>query len=420
MSSDPLARSDIWPDVPKEAEYDAVYAAVTATERGRWFLTEYASRNRHTDTHLLLAAIARIETAIHNDSGGSPTAAAIDRIAALTASHTPLPSDISAAVERIQDIAFGLRERAVDAAVCDALDAALREISVANGNVAGAGGGSGGERAHIAGELPHEIAGRVDDSNVDSMIKVAPVEQVAHEVTSEVWSQFESQFESQSESHVLTDVAALPSQVLMNESIATAPTSLTQDEGGPGGAIDEELLSRAGLFDTELQENKNFYQAVAVLAVSLTPLPDETGAAALPHTAPSQIGIPPLEYVQAAEPPATESAEPKRRWHIESPDFAFQTANSEPDEVAIGSSGESGPAQASQLEASLPDPQDDPADLFETPSSASPVEPLAEVSPAPPQNGGGQIVRIVPRPAITDPLAGVRALSEEEKIALFG
>jgi len=122
MSNDPLVRSEIWAGAPNEAEYDAVYAAVTATERGRWFLTEYASRNRHADTQALVGAIARVEAALHGDrTAQSPATAAIG----VKPAQTP---DISAAAERIQDIAFVLRERSADPALCDALDAAVREI----------------------------------------------------------------------------------------------------------------------------------------------------------------------------------------------------------------------------------------------------------------------------------------------------
>jgi hypothetical protein len=42
--------------------------------------------------------------------------------------QTPAPDGL-AAVERIVDIAFTLREREVDAALCDALEAATREVS---------------------------------------------------------------------------------------------------------------------------------------------------------------------------------------------------------------------------------------------------------------------------------------------------
>src|SRR5215831_18365811 len=47
-----------------EADYEAIEAAVVETNRGRWFLAEYARRNRHADTKMLLTAIDRLEAAI--------------------------------------------------------------------------------------------------------------------------------------------------------------------------------------------------------------------------------------------------------------------------------------------------------------------------------------------------------------------
>jgi hypothetical protein len=67
--SDELALSTI---PPTEAEYAALCAALTETARGRWFLAEYARRNRQADTALVLAAIERIATALHRD-GAAPT-----------------------------------------------------------------------------------------------------------------------------------------------------------------------------------------------------------------------------------------------------------------------------------------------------------------------------------------------------------
>jgi hypothetical protein len=73
MSKETFAQSGKTGAPPAEAEYDAVYAAVTATERGRWFLAEFASRTRKADTDVILAAIARVEGAIR--AGAMPTAA---------------------------------------------------------------------------------------------------------------------------------------------------------------------------------------------------------------------------------------------------------------------------------------------------------------------------------------------------------
>jgi len=42
-------------------DYDAIEAAVMDTARGRWFLAEFARRNRTADTTLLLTAIERLE-----------------------------------------------------------------------------------------------------------------------------------------------------------------------------------------------------------------------------------------------------------------------------------------------------------------------------------------------------------------------
>jgi|SRR6185312_3152146 len=53
------------PDCPvSDADYEAIEAAIMETARGRWFLHEYARRNRHADTKTLLAAIGRLESAV--------------------------------------------------------------------------------------------------------------------------------------------------------------------------------------------------------------------------------------------------------------------------------------------------------------------------------------------------------------------
>src|SRR5215469_8181510 len=49
------------PALPSEADYDAIREAFMETSRGRWFLGEYAKRNRNADTRMVLDAVARIE-----------------------------------------------------------------------------------------------------------------------------------------------------------------------------------------------------------------------------------------------------------------------------------------------------------------------------------------------------------------------
>ncbi|MFX6149179.1 hypothetical protein ABTF39_20325, partial [Acinetobacter baumannii] len=42
---------------PNEQDYDAIREAFMETARGRWFLGEYAKRNRNADTRMVLDAV---------------------------------------------------------------------------------------------------------------------------------------------------------------------------------------------------------------------------------------------------------------------------------------------------------------------------------------------------------------------------
>lgn len=55
-----MSRNASPPRLP-ETDYATIETAVMETARGRWFLTEYARRNRAADTESVLKAIARLE-----------------------------------------------------------------------------------------------------------------------------------------------------------------------------------------------------------------------------------------------------------------------------------------------------------------------------------------------------------------------
>lgn len=60
-----------------DSDYDSILAALMETARGRWFLREYARRNRAADTATLLMAIERIENLLRSrvlDPSESPVA----------------------------------------------------------------------------------------------------------------------------------------------------------------------------------------------------------------------------------------------------------------------------------------------------------------------------------------------------------
>jgi hypothetical protein len=63
MADDAFALSPISAraSLPSEEDYAAIAEAFMETSRGRWFLNEYAKRNRNADTRMVLDAVARIE-----------------------------------------------------------------------------------------------------------------------------------------------------------------------------------------------------------------------------------------------------------------------------------------------------------------------------------------------------------------------
>src|ERR1700756_1719497 len=67
MSDDPLALPTIPPAPSAQAAYDVICDTLMRSERGRWFLQEYAKRNRNADTDVLLIAIHRLETTVRAD-----------------------------------------------------------------------------------------------------------------------------------------------------------------------------------------------------------------------------------------------------------------------------------------------------------------------------------------------------------------
>ncbi len=160
MPEEPFALSTIPTPPPAEGDYDAICATVMESARGRWFLDEYARRNRNADTRLLLAAIERIETVIRGERdqqayqsfrtdllemataiaqtraevaeirpeaqlGGRATPGNVTEPDATAA---PAGPDVFAAAERIQDVVWTMRERGLDPATCEQIEALATSI----------------------------------------------------------------------------------------------------------------------------------------------------------------------------------------------------------------------------------------------------------------------------------------------------
>jgi hypothetical protein len=422
LPNEPLALPQVLAELPDTADYDVVHAALMASEHGRRFLAAYAERNRNADTAMVVGALARVEAAIRGDAeppvaaAGNlvEIAAALDRIeAAIAAGAPPTPSlsapSLSAAIERLSDIAFMLHERPLEATLRDALDAAVRDISDLSQHA-----DTAAERARQAMDLLRALAQRVGEMIAQSI-------------------------EPRGADEAIADHGAAPAS-------------------GPR------------LFELTADDGETFAQAVAALAASLPTLADAPGEPAEAAVAPIAVegkteppaveqqsgqgdaaptDIPAVTMEQTSEPPQPtpvqqSSADVSLSESVLSEAFFddhFSSANVSRENIAAAAAppSEAPPSQAPPGEAALPvqnfmpepvvGPQEDPGDLFEPqpeplpPDAAAAQAPppaAAEVpAPAEPQSIPPPPSRAVPHPPGSDPLAAVRALSEEELIALF-
>lgn len=136
---------------PNEQDYDAIREAFMETARGRWFLGEYAKRNRNADTRMVLDAVAKIEETLAAQrqpvvedrlpealveirrairEAETIAIAAFDP-GAIEASLAPIPRG----VRIIKEISWRWREIGADGRICDLIDSQLASIEAACGQI---------------------------------------------------------------------------------------------------------------------------------------------------------------------------------------------------------------------------------------------------------------------------------------------
>ncbi len=147
-----------------EDQYSEIESAVMESERGRAFLKEFLARNRQADTMMLLDAISRLESAlclktVDHDQPGEFTPALADIASVITATRTDIvairndliagggmipegaepfsaaaeeastvSTGLLAEVEKLETLAWRIREQGMADSVCDQLDACVDEL----------------------------------------------------------------------------------------------------------------------------------------------------------------------------------------------------------------------------------------------------------------------------------------------------
>jgi len=194
---------------PTYADYEAILAAVMETGRGRWFLHEFAQRNRHAETRGVLTAIQKIEGILRAQGGdiaeapphpaASQIATAIARAQEMVA--TSSGSDDAHAFDnvvqsletaqvrmrgvysRLRDAAVALREEGGHSRICNDLDRQVRDLDAGCAQIEDASGDIRiltavlKEIESLAGEapVPASVAPAPEANPVPEALVVTPV-----------------------------------------------------------------------------------------------------------------------------------------------------------------------------------------------------------------------------------------------------
>jgi hypothetical protein len=137
---------------PSEQDYDAIREAFMETARGRWFLGEYAKRNRNADTRMVLDAVARVEENLAAQRQAAPDNGLAEALVAISSAVDEARAAAAGAIDElaleetlapvrkgarvIREIAWRWREIGTDGRICDLIDSQANAIEAGCGQIA--------------------------------------------------------------------------------------------------------------------------------------------------------------------------------------------------------------------------------------------------------------------------------------------
>jgi hypothetical protein len=393
--------------LPSEEDYAAISEAFMETSRGRWFLGEYAKRNRNADTSMVLDAVARIEKSLAAQRQATAEADAEAGLAEARLAEAKL------AEAKLAEVLSALRGaiEAAQAYVAEALDNLELEQKLAPVR----------KGARVIREISWRLREIGNDGRICDIIdsQVAAIESGAAQISSD-----EAKAALGAAFALITGRLAEFGDDAVAAPAADAPMA-------------EAAAAEAPMADVPLAEISVAETAVAeVLEVSPVPAPPQASPV-VDHVA--------TEVAPVLEAPATRAEAMAVAEIAEAADIADEAAADAHDEAVL---------DAIAMEMGAPDPFDDdemadmiaaeahiadatpvePETVAQAPELvAAPVEPPVEVPPPaiaaplpePPMEVslGSSIIASglvrKPRAAANDPLAPIRRMSQAERIAFF-
>jgi hypothetical protein len=378
---------------PSEEDYDAISEAFMETSRGRWFLGEYARRNRNADTSMVLDAVARVEQSLAAQKQPAPDSGLADALAAIKGALNEAKGAASTACDNlaleenltpvrkatriIREISWRWREIGADGRICDLIDSQVSAIEASCGQIS-----SGDPRAALSAafDLLEERVAAFDDGHAANQQAAAEAMSPASPAPS----------------------GEMPSTVIETAAIETAQAAAP--------TIDPEAVAETDTLPAE--------QAVATAeaAEMIAEATDVAAEAAEVTTEVADVAAEAdddalLELI-ALEMAAPDVSETDNDRDIDAYNVAMRAAEpppAEPETIAEMPETASTPAMAPTIQPSLP--------AYLEPSLERPRGPSPEPSLGSTLVASGIVQR--PSTSASDPLASIRRLTQIEKIALF-
>jgi hypothetical protein len=384
---------------PSAEDYDAISEAFMETSRGRWFLGEYAKRNRNADTRMVLDAVARIEETIAAqrqpqlppDNGLAEALAAIrsaldDARAAASSVIDDLAGEQNLAPVRkgariITEIAWRLREIGADGRICDLIDSQVSAIDRACGQISSA------EPRGALSAAFDRIADRIGEFGERDAAAAVP---------------------QAAESAMMSPSPLPPGEMPAAASEESPTASATSDAEG---AMNAPVAMSAPAFQGEvvlaLEDAAEVTAEVAdvpveAAEVTATEAPEETTADAYDEAMLDMVAL------EMAAPDPSETSDISEidadEIHVAEPPLA------KPEIAALE-------IAAPEITAVRPEPVAAPAQPVTLQPSQAPRQPALEPSLGATLLANGIVQKRAA--SVSDPLAPIRRLSQAEKIAVF-
>ena len=384
---------------PSEQDYDAIREAFMETARGRWFLGEYAKRNRNADTRMVLDAVARVEENLAAQKQAAPDnglaealvairravdaarAAASGAIDSLALEETLTPVRKGARV--IREIAWRWREIGADGRICDLLDSQVNAIEGACGQIV-----STDPKAVLSAafDLIEARIAELDESDTASP-------QAAETAVSP------PSFAASPGEMPAADSAMVPAAAATNNFGTATSAPALPDETLPATADAEEITADAQAPDTQAPDTQAPDVQAADAQAGEMPASDALDVDAQDDAVLRMVAL------EMAAPDPSDIGLPADP----APDAIHAVESPPADPVALQPGPTAVPAISPSLQPSL-----------QPPLQASP-QPSPEPSPEP-SLGSALIASGLlrkPNASHSDPLAPIRRMSQAEKIAFF-